>query len=160
MISKIANKFEEYFSVYSLAFITILIFIQVVMRYVFHNSLSWSEELARYIFLWLCWIGASFAVRERSHFRVQMLTNKLQGNVKKYFDLGILLIWFAFCVFLAYHGSVLTRLLFQRNQLSAAMGLPMGYAYASVPVGAGLMAFRLIAEIIKIFKGSPAGEEV
>jgi TRAP-type C4-dicarboxylate transport system permease small subunit len=40
------------------------------------------------------------------------------------------------------------------------MGLPMGYAYASVPVGAGLMAFRLIAEIIKIFKGSPAGEEV
>jgi len=38
---------------------TILVFIQVVMRYVFSNSLSWSEEMARFIFLWLSWIGAA-----------------------------------------------------------------------------------------------------
>ena len=63
-IKKFLYNFEEYFVVWTMAIMTILVFIQVVMRYVFSNSLSWSEELARFIFLWVSWIGASYAVKE------------------------------------------------------------------------------------------------
>jgi TRAP-type C4-dicarboxylate transport system permease small subunit len=158
MIKKLIYNFEEYFIVYSLAFMTLLVFVQVVMRYVFQNSLSWSEELARYIFLWLSWIGASYAVKERSHFRVEMFANKLTGASRKYFELFVLLAWFGFCVFLAYQGSTVTRHLLTRGQLSAAMEIPMAYAYASVPVGSALMALRLLVEIKKLFSGNPGGE--
>lgn len=51
------NSLEAHLLVISLAFTTLLIFVQVVMRYVFNNSLSWSEELARYVFIWQIWLG-------------------------------------------------------------------------------------------------------
>ena len=47
-LKKFLNNFEEYFCVWTLAIMTIVVFVQVVMRYVFANSLSWSEELARF----------------------------------------------------------------------------------------------------------------
>lgn len=144
------DRIEEYFLVSCVAFMTILVFIQVVMRYVFQNSLTWSEELARYLFLWLSWVGASFAVRERTHFRVQMFIDKLPAGARKSMEVFILMIWFSFSVFLAYQGMKLASILLVRNQLSPAMQVPIGYAYASVPVGALLMAVRVLIEMIKI----------
>lgn len=158
MIKKFIDNFEEYFCVWSLAIMTILVFIQVVMRYVFQNSLSWSEELARYIFLWLSWVGASYAVKERSHFRVEMFADLLKGKARKIFELFVLLVWFSFCLFLAYQGSMITRHLIIRKQLSAAMEIPMAWAYASVPVGSFLMAARLVVEIRKVLTKQPPRE--
>ncbi|MDR1730912.1 MAG: TRAP transporter small permease [Synergistaceae bacterium] len=152
-LKKFINNFEEYFVVWSLAIMTALVFVQVVMRYIFHNSLSWSEELARYIFLWLSWTGASYAVRERTHFRVEMLANVLKGRSRKIFELVILFVWFLFSFFLTWYGTALVIFLMDTGQVSAAMRLPMSLTYASVPVGCGLMCIRLIIEIQKIIKG-------
>jgi len=128
------------------------------MRYVFSNSLSWSEELARYVFLWQIWLGASFAVKEHRHLRIEVLKDLVPKDGQKYFELFVLLIWFGFSAFLAYKGTELTMILAQRGQLSPAMRLPMAYAYASVPVGCGLMAIRLIEEMIKLFRFSEKEE--
>ena len=62
ILSLIEEKLEEYFLVISMIAMVVIIFLQVVMRYVFNNSLTWSEEIARYIFLWQIWIGVSYAV--------------------------------------------------------------------------------------------------
>ena len=86
-VKKFFDNFEEYFCVWTMAIMTILVFIQVVMRYVFSNSLSWSEELARFIFLWLSWIGASYAVKERSHFRVEMFHSHMARHRAGHFYL-------------------------------------------------------------------------
>ena len=74
-IRKLIDNLEEYFVVATMALMTLLVFVQVIMRYVFSSSLSWSEELARFIFLWVSWVGASYAVKERAHFRVEMFAN-------------------------------------------------------------------------------------
>ncbi|NLA90137.1 MAG: TRAP transporter small permease [Synergistaceae bacterium] len=120
------------------------------MRYVFQNSLSWSEELARYIFLWQTWVGASYAVRLRRHLRVEMLADLLKGRLRKWYELFIFLVWFAFSVFIAWQGSVMTAFLIKRWQVSAAMQIPIAWAYASVPVGCAMMAVRLIWEMKEI----------
>lgn len=170
-LKKILDNFEEYFVVSTMAIMTILVFIQVVMRYVFSNSLSWSEELARFIFLWLSWIGASYAVKERSHFRVEMFANILKGSTRKWFEFLILLVWFAFSMVMAFLGTQLILFLMETGQTSAAMRVPMIWPYASVPVGCALMALRLIVEIVKILKdddftdstkesGQPVGGEL
>jgi TRAP-type C4-dicarboxylate transport system permease small subunit len=152
-IKKFLNNFEEYFVVWSLALMTALVFVQIVMRYVFSNSLSWSEELAKYIFLWLSWIGASYAVKERAHFRVEMFANLLKGNPRKYFEIGVLLVWFSFSFLLTWYGTSLVLFLVDTGQVSAAMRLPMSFTYASVPVSCAFMCVRLLAEIWKILKG-------
>jgi TRAP-type C4-dicarboxylate transport system permease small subunit len=160
MVRKIWNHFEEYLLVGSLAFSVALVFIQVVMRYVFQQSLSWSEELARYLFLWQIWIGASFAVKERRHLRIEMLLNALRGRRRLLGEMAVLLVWFGFSVFLAYKGTELTSILFLRGQVSPAMRIPMGYAYAAVPAGCMLMAIRLLEELHRLFRTLASREEV
>ncbi|MDR1874941.1 MAG: TRAP transporter small permease [Synergistaceae bacterium] len=110
-LKKFLNNFEEYFVVWTMALMTILVFCQVVMRYIFRNSLSWSEELARFIFIWLSWVGASYAVKERSHFRVEMFADLLKGWFRKVFELLILLVWFGFSVVMARLGTQLMTFL-------------------------------------------------
>jgi len=151
MWKKHLNNAEEYLLVASLAFNVALIFLRVVMRYVFRNSLSWSEELARYVFLWQTWLGASYAVREHRHLRVEILADRLKGRARLLFELLVLFIWFGFSLFLAYEGTVITLFLVDSGQLSAAMQIPISWAYASVPVGCGLMALRLLFEIKGVF---------
>jgi TRAP-type C4-dicarboxylate transport system permease small subunit len=157
MVKKIWDHFEEYILVSSLVFTVALIFIQVIMRYVMQNSLSWSEELARYVFLWQIWLGASYAVKEHRHLKIEAFLNMLPKKAQKYGELLSLLIWFSFSVFLAYKGTELAHMLAKRGQVSPAMRMPMAYAYASVPAGCALMAIRLISEIISFFKSLKEG---
>lgn len=151
MFRKTLDRLEEYFLVYILAISVLLIFIQVIMRYVFSNSLSWSEEVARYLFLWLSWVGASLAVREREHFRVEMLSNIIKGKARLYYEIFIILIWCTFCLFLAFHSWKNTMFLWELGQKTAALEIPMAFAYASVPVGCLLMSLRLIIELKDLF---------
>jgi TRAP-type C4-dicarboxylate transport system permease small subunit len=146
-VRKAFDRIEEVFLVSSLAFNVVLIFIQVIMRYVFQNSLSWSEELARYVFLWQTWVGASYAVKMRRHFRVEMLVDLLKGRLRKWYELAVLLVWCAFALFIAWQGSVLTHFLIRRWQVSAAMQIPIAWAYASVPAGCAMMGARLLWEM-------------
>jgi len=135
-----------------MAIMTVVVFMQVIMRYVFANSLPWSEEFSRYVFIWISWVGASYAVRESGHFRFQMLVNNLKGNARKYLELFVLAAWFTFCFFLAWFGTRLVLFLIARGQTSAAMEIPMALPYAAVPIGVGCMCIRLIIEMWKVFK--------
>ena len=83
MLKKLWNNMEEYLLVYSLMLSVGLVFIQVVMRYVFSNSLSWSEELARYLFLWQIWVGASYAVKEHRHLRIELIQDFIHDPSEK-----------------------------------------------------------------------------
>lgn len=149
IIKWLDEKFEESFLVASLIFTVTLIFAQVIMRYVFKNSLSWSEELARYVFLYQIWVGASYAAKKSAHLRIEILKTKFSERNQIRFNIFAMLIWLTFCIFLASKSTELTSIIFKRGQLSPAMRMPMGYAYASVPIGSGLMSFRLIQNIYK-----------
>ncbi|MDR3331170.1 MAG: TRAP transporter small permease [Synergistaceae bacterium] len=154
------NNLEERVLVISLMFNLGLILVQVVMRYVFSASLSWSEELARYIFLWQIWVGTSWGVKERRHIRVDALPRALGEKGRFRLEVVVLLIWALFSTFIAYKGGQLCRVLFTRNQLSPAMRIPIVYAYLSVPAGCALMAIRLFAELYKLFSGVQRVDEV
>lgn len=141
------DALEEFFLIASLAFNVALVFLQVIMRYVFHNSLYWSEELARFVFLWFSWIGTSFAVKEGAHLKVTLLGDRLGGLFKKILEVTSLLIWIGFSVFLTYQGANITRFVAAMRQTSPALYIPVSLAYASVPVGSGLMTLRLLLEL-------------
>lgn len=143
------RNFEEKLLVILLIVTVTLTFIQVVMRYIFHNSLAWSEELARYLFLYLIWIGAAYAVKREQHLRIEIILNRIPKEKLKTFENFIYFIWLGFSVFLFISSLNMTMDVFASCQLSPAMRIPMGYAYISIPLGTGLMCFRIIQKMLE-----------
>ncbi|SBW09904.1 Tripartite ATP-independent periplasmic transporter DctQ component [uncultured delta proteobacterium] len=157
MVKYIWDHLEEIFLLPSLVFSVILIFVQVIMRYIFGNSLSWSEELARYLFVWQIWLGVSYAARNRTHLRITIVKDRLSPNAQKILELAVTAVWVGFGLFVAYKGSTLVMKVARFNQLSSALQIPMMYVHMAVPVGCGLMVIRLIENVMKAYvfgKGS------
>ncbi len=144
------DSIEEKILVVSLAFNTILLFIQVIMRFVFNNSLSWSEELARYIFIWEIWLGSSITYREDKHIKVEFLYDIFKGEkARAVIDIIANLILLVFCVVMVWQGKNLVVSMYTRNTLSPAMRLPLWTVYLSLPVGMVAVVCRIIRCIIK-----------
>ena len=151
------DKFEEYFLVSTLAFSVTLIFIQVVMRYAFNDSISWSEELARYMFIWQAWIAVGFATKHSRHINLDMVINMCSPRVKNILYWLSHAIWLAFGLYMTWKSAEFTKMIFKRSTVSAALEIRMGWVYLAVPVGCALMSFRLIQVMADKIKS--AGKE-
>lgn len=143
------NHLEEMILVPSFMFTTALIFVQVIMRKVFNNSLSWSEELTRYIYIWQTWLGVAYAVQTGSHLRITMIRDKLPEKGKQILEILVRIIWVGFAIFVAYQGVQAIKTVMSFGQKSSALRVPMQYCYLSIPVGMILMSVRLIEKTIR-----------
>lgn len=137
---------EARFMAYSLLLTVILVFIQVCMR-AFRNSLPWSEELARYIFIWQCWLGISFAERGGKHIRIEMLPSRLSPKGQRILDVIQTLLSAAMTLFLLLYGSYMVWFLIQEGTTSSALHLPMSIVYLSMPVSCLLYLLRVIRKL-------------
>ncbi len=159
----IYDEIEEKLLVFSLAFTVVLIFVQVVMRYVFNQSLSWSEELARYIFVWQCWLGVSFAFKHNAHISVDILHDALGPKGKIIIRIISLTITFLFSAFLAVEGFKLVGTMMSRGTVSSGLRIPLSVVYVSLPFSSVMVCIRLIVQLFGYFKelaNGPAPEEI
>ncbi len=123
---------------------TILVFYQVVMRYVFHKPTSWSDEIAIYAMLWSVYLSMSWAVRERAHIRVMNLINVFPKRTSLGLTVMSDAIWFAFSLFLTYQSIKLNVSLWEQRFESPALGIPQKWPYLCLVFGFSLMSLRLI----------------
>ncbi|MCR4962705.1 MAG: TRAP transporter small permease [Firmicutes bacterium] len=122
---------------------------QIIMRFVFKNAFSWSEELTRYIFVGQIWLGASLALRENVHIRVEIIFRLLKGKWVYLAEIISSLIWALFCFFIVYTSLGWISTVLTNHTVSPAMRIPMGYVYMSVPFGCLAMGIRLIPILYK-----------
>ena len=146
---KIWDHLEEYVLVYSLMVSVALVFVQVVMRRVFNNSLSWSEELARYLYVWQTWLGVSYAARNGTHLRITMLKDRLPAKAQQILEILVVLVWMGFGIFVIYHGMGVVNTIASFGQKSSALKIPMQFCYMSIPVGMFLMCIRIVERTVK-----------
>lgn len=155
MILKKYDKAEEFVLIGSLVLTATLVFIQVIMRYVFNASLSWSEELTRYIFIWQIWLGASIGLRDKKHIRVEVIQSVLKPNMALLMDILANLIWMAACTYFVYNGFQLVFDLIQKNSVSTALRIPLWTVYAALPVSCFVIVIRQVLhlreDIYKLF---------
>src|SRR5574341_1277017 len=115
----------------------LVVFYQVVMRDLFSRPPTWADEMARYLYIWMVFLGAAFVSRKREHIRMDFLPNRLTGRGHT----ALLLVHeAAVLVFLGYavwSGVVFFR--FQRAIPSPAMEIPLGYLVVIVPIAGVLM---------------------
>jgi len=124
-----------------------VVFLQVLYRYVLTQPLHWSEEMARYLFVWLSILGATLGLQKRGHFGLEILFRMLPQQMRRLVGFLILLLVGALVVVILVSGIELVEK--TASQESPAMGIPMGWAYACLPVGAALMAFHLLVIFFK-----------
>lgn len=124
------------------AVITAVTFLQVFTRYVVGDPLIWTEELARYLFVWITLIGGAAAVRTRGHFGLDIL-RRFAPPLRT--PLGALstLVVFTFLGLLFYTGILETRQ--SSTQISHALGVNMHWAYIAIPIGAALALWHVVA---------------
>lgn len=144
VLRRLDRHFEEVFAGIALTLMATLTFSQVITRYFFSKSFSWTDEIAIYCLVWFVYISASWAVRERAHIRVMNLIWALPKGLSN----GLLYlsdaIWFTFAVFLTWQGVLLNISLWKQKYTSAALGIDQKWPYAIIAVGFGLMVYRLL----------------
>ncbi len=134
-----------------------LSFVSVFSRYIFNFSLTWAEELTRYMFVWLVYLGAALCVRRRKHIVMDIVITELKGMPKKILSILNNLIMLAFVCVLAVQGFRMMPIL--STQTSTALQLPMSFIYAAIPVGSVLMAFYLVLDSILVLQDRLPEEE-
>lgn len=135
-----------------LAVMSLSTILQVVMRYVFDNSLIWSEELTRYCFVWLVFLGTSYAVQQGAHIRLELINRFVKGKLGRWLDAFGDMVLGAFALYLIPVGVTLIMRLIEWGEISPALHIPMWLVYSAVPVGLGLTAVRCVQSAIRRIK--------
>lgn len=152
--SKLLNKinlFIEYLVCFLLTVMVITVFLQVIFRFIIHSSLPWSEELARYILVWISFLGASIGVKKKAHIGVAVITNLLTGTARKLVSFLVPLFSTVFFIFLAIYGYRILDIVFY--QLSPAMEISMAVPYSAVFASSMLMTLYAAHDLMKILLG-------
>jgi TRAP-type C4-dicarboxylate transport system permease small subunit len=135
-------KLNQWLVIALMGTMALLVFVNVVSRYVFNYSIIWVEELTQYQMIWIAYLGAGLALREGRHVAVDTLQDLLPAPLRR---LVRLLIWLAIVAFLV----TLTILGFQIsaftwNQETPVMNIPTGIPYLAIPIGAAVFLLHAI----------------
>lgn len=153
------NKYmEETILVFGIIVMIMLIFFQVASRFLLNYSLAWSEELARYIFIWQVWLAVPYAVTKGRHIRLELFPDVLGSKGKFVLDMIFFIASAGFFAFVSWQSIFVTQGVFMMSQVTPVMQIPKWICYLSVPIGCFLAVFRFIQYgILRIirFKNNP-----
>ncbi len=122
-----------------------VVILQVIFRYVLNHSLFWSEELARYILVWLTFLGASCAYYRKVHPSIDLITNRLHQKAQSALKFAVHAISLCLFVVMIYHGTLFTY--FVRMQISPAMAIPKWIIFSVIPLSGLLFSLHCITFI-------------
>lgn len=146
------DRFEETLSSFLLALMSVAIIVQVFFRYYVSYSLDWPEEMSRYLFIVLVYIGSGYAERENKHLAITILRTSGGAWCAKYLPLVALGVTVAFCGMMTVWGVNMAYFVWQTEQVAPAMQFPMWIVYACLPLGMACMGIRAL---IKFFRQIP-----
>ncbi|GHU25787.1 membrane protein [Betaproteobacteria bacterium] len=155
------NAFVKYVLGLALIVMSIVTVLQVFCRFVLHASLPWSEELTRYLMVYIGFWGTGYAMRHNLLMRVDVVEQFLpkKHEVAYLLLLNLFLIFIFICV----GWAGMNMYLGGYRQVSAALRMPMAYVYFSIPSGAVLMILNTLAglhERITPKTASGSGEKI
>jgi len=161
-VRKFLNEFELYLGAVASGTMFVVLFAEVVSRYVFNKAFSWSEELALILFVWSIYFGACAAIRRHQNLRLEILLDKLNPRNRLIFEL------IGNCFYMLFSGIVLFGImpivirLFNSGTSTAVMSIPKWINYSIIPAMFALALVRMVQDSIARvqefrLRKSPAG---
>lgn len=123
---------------------TVVAIVQVVARYVFNNSLFWSEEFILYALITMSFLSAGMGVRYAAHISVEVLYAFAGPRMSRLLHFVAVLLGILFAAMLVWFGAQLATRTMQMGQLSPAMRIPVGMIYMVIPASGVFMALRYL----------------
>jgi TRAP-type C4-dicarboxylate transport system permease small subunit len=160
ILQQIDQNGERYLLLPLYAMIVSTVFMEVVRRSLLSYSSIWAEEIARYAFIYIAWIGASSAIKERAHIRIDVVLHLLSQRMKSIvyifgdimtLILAVLAIWMSM-------ESVLNSIHF--GSVTHGLRISQAWFLAAVPLGFLMMTFRLLQSIHRDWSDLKAGRPV
>lgn len=142
ILIKYINRGLAAFTVSLSIFLVFCVVWQVLSRYVLDKPSTVTDELARYLFMWVALIGAAYTTGLKRHLAIDLLTIKLKGKCKLINEIVIQVAIALFSYIVLVHGGI--QLAFKTlamGQITPALGLEMGYIYFCLPISGCLMIF-------------------
>lgn len=134
------DYFLSRFLILLMALIVLAVTWQVFTRFIVKDPSSFTEELARFLLIWIGVLGASYALRTRSHLGIDLITERVGPQGKMLLQLFVYVVIIIFSIAVMIVGGIsLVDLTFTLNQTSAALGIKMGYVYSVIPLSGLLM---------------------
>lgn len=152
-MSRRFTQFELGVGIALLTMIVALVFVASVMRFL-DRPLIWSVDLAQLLFIWLCFLGASRAMRERAHLGVDLIIRQLNHRGRLWLETGLALLFAAFMAVLAWEGARLTLL--NSERMFGDSGISYAYVTIAVPVGCLFLTGSMLANLVEAWRNRNA----
>lgn len=152
-LNRIVDRIEGVIITTFMFVATIIAVIQVAARYIFNNSLYWSEELILYSLIAMSFLSASMGVRYAAHISVEALYAFVSPKTAKILHFCSALLGLIFAISLVWYGTRLSLATLQMNQLSSAMRIPVGAIYLIIPISGAFMALRYLLIMNELIAG-------
>jgi len=146
---KLIDRFLAIALIVTMTVLVIDVVWQVLARYIVKSPSSFTDELARFLLIWVGLLGSAYAMGKKKHLAIDILPSKLTGRSRILLDnfISILIIAFAALV-LVIGGIRLVYITLNLNQVSPALGVPLGYVYLVLPFSGLLIMFYGLYDIL------------
>jgi len=142
LVRRVINRLEEWLMAALLAFMTVLTFVQVVMRYVFNTGWVWSLEATTYSFAALVLVGMSYGVRTRTHIATDLFTRKLSEPLQRRVAIIAIVACVVYSLLMLYGSVILVDRLLILGNAARDIPAPKWLLTATMPLGFALLTFR------------------
>jgi C4-dicarboxylate transporter DctQ subunit len=148
IVKKVFNNFEGYCCALMLAAMSVIVIAQVVFRFVLKSSLPWSEELSRYLQVYITYFGCAYAIKTGAHLGIEAFTLLLPETAQKILKILSLVGGALVCALIMKFGIDIVLSQMNTAQTSPAMRIPMWTVYVAIPIGMGFSIIRYCIEIV------------
>lgn len=153
VIKWIDEHLEEVLLAALLIGIAVVMILQVICRYIFNNSLTWSDELARFLLVWSCFLSTSFCVKKHISIKIDQLQNAISPKAARVLRLIRHLVIFVFCILMIPYALTYVQQAIRSGATSSALHLPMYFIQSGPLVGFVLLALRTAEAFFEVLKG-------
>jgi len=150
-VSPIENQHtdgELYLCAIAIAVMSVVVFVQVVFRFIVKSSLPWSEELSRYLQVYITFFGTAYGIQTGAHLGIEAFTHLLPKGGRKVLAILVQIVSMLVCTLILKLGVDIVMSQMASGQVSPAMRIPMWVIYGAIPMG---MAFCVIRYIVEIY---------
>ncbi|HSD39291.1 MAG TPA: TRAP transporter small permease [Rhodocyclaceae bacterium] len=158
MILKRLNRGLEWLLIAMLALMVVMVFGNVVLRYVFNSSILSSEEVSRFLFVWVVFVGSVLALKDNAHLGVHMVTEKLPMKAQRVCKFLGDLMTFLCCLMMIWGTWKLVVM--NLHNAAPVTGMPYGYVYIGGVVGGVGMALLLLHSMYRLLTGKMQDSEL
>ncbi len=147
------DNFEKYTITVAFGVATLMLFVNVVLRYIFDTGFFWVLELVQYLFAWVVLIGAAHGVKAGIHLGINIVLERLPPRAHFATLMFAVVCCLVFVAIVDYQSVLYTAKIYHWGDLTQDLRIPQWLPYVAIPVGLSLMLYHFLVLAVEVLRG-------